>query len=50
MKEIMTKGFKADDNLNDLILDGNVTAEQKAKFVDYVENLAFFKPRKGGGL
>ncbi len=47
MKEIMTKGFKADDNLKDLILDGNATAEQKAKFVDYVENLAFFKPRKG---
>ena len=48
MKEIMTKGFKADDNLKDLILDGNATAEQKAKFVDYVENLALFKPRKGG--
>ena len=47
MKEIMTKGFKADDNLKDLILDGNATAEQKAKFVDYVENLALFKPRKG---
>ena len=48
MKEIMTKGFKADDNLKDLILDGNATAEQKAKFVDYVENMALFKPRKGG--
>ena len=48
MKEIMTKGFKADDNLKDLILDGNATAEQKAKFVDYVENLVLFKPRKGG--
>ena len=47
MKEIMTKGFKADDNLKDLILDGNATAEQKAKFVDYVENLALFKPHKG---
>ena len=47
MKEIMTKGFKADDNLKDLILDGNATAEQKAKFIDYVENLALFKPRKG---
>ena len=33
MKEIMTKGFKADDNLKDLILDGNATAEQKAKFI-----------------
>ena len=47
MKEIMTKSFKADDNLKDLILDGNATAEQKAKFIDYVENLAQFKPRKG---
>ena len=47
MKEIMTKGFKADDNLKDLILDGNATAEQKTKFVDYVENMALFKPRKG---
>ena len=47
MKEIMTKGFKADDNLKDLILDGNATAEQKAKFIDYVENLAQFEPRKG---
>ncbi len=47
MKEIMTEGFKADDNLKDLILDGNATAEQKAKFIDYVENLAQFEPHKG---
>ena len=47
IKEIMTKSFKADDNLKDLIIDGNATAEQKAKFIDYVENLAKFEPRKG---
>ena len=47
IKEIMTKSFKADDNLKDLIIEGMATDEQKAQFVDYVENLAQFKPRKG---
>ena len=47
IKEIMQQGFKADDNLKDLILDGTATNEQKAKFVDYVENLAKYKVRKG---
>ncbi|MBC8325258.1 MAG: hypothetical protein H8E27_06495 [Verrucomicrobia subdivision 3 bacterium] len=47
IKEIMQQGFKADDNLKDLILDGTATAEQKAKFVDYVENLAKYQVRKG---
>ena len=47
IKEIMQQGFKADDNLKDLILDGTASDEQKAKFVDYVENLAKYKVRKG---
>ena len=47
IKEIMTKSFKADDNLKDLIIEGMATDEQNAQFVDYVENLAQFKPRKG---
>ena len=47
IKEIMQQGFKADDNLKDLVLDGIATDEQKAKFVDYVENLAQYKVRKG---
>lgn len=47
IKEIMEQGFKADGNLKDLILDGTATDEQKAKFVDYVENLAKYKVRKG---
>ena len=47
IKEIMTKSFKADDNLKDLIIEGMATDEQKAQFIDYVENLAQFKPRKG---
>jgi len=47
IKEIMQQGFKADDNLKDLILEGSANDEQKAKFVDYVENLAKYKVRKG---
>ncbi len=47
IKEIMQQGFKADDNLKDLVLDGTATDEQKVKFVDYVENLAQYKVRKG---
>ncbi len=47
IKEIMQQGFKADENLKDLILDGTATDEQKAKFVDYVENLAKYQVRKG---
>ena len=43
----MTKSFKADDNLKDLIIEGMATDEQKAQFIDYVENLAQFEPRKG---
>ena len=47
IKEIMQQGFKADGNLKELILDGKATAAQKAKFVDYCENLAKYKVRKG---
>ena len=47
IKEIMTKSFKADDNLKDLIIEGMATDAQNAQFIDYVENLAQFKPRKG---
>jgi len=47
LKEIMQKSFKQEGNLKDLILEGMATDEQKAQFVDYVENLAQFKPRKG---
>ena len=47
IKEIMQQGFKAEGNLKELILDGKATDEQKAKFVDYVENLAKYKVRKG---
>ena len=47
IKEIMQQGFKADGNLKDLILDGEASEEQKAKFVDYVENLAKYQVRKG---
>ena len=47
IKEIMTKSFKADDNLKDLIIEGMAADELKAQFVNYVENLAQFKPRKG---
>ena len=47
IKEVMQKSFKQEGNLKDLILEGKATAEQKAQFIDYVENLAQFKPRKG---
>ena len=47
IKEIMQQGFKAEGNLKELILEGKATDEQKAKFVDYVENLAKYKVRKG---
>jgi hypothetical protein len=47
IKEVMQQGFKADGNLKDLILDGTATAEQRAKFVSYMENLAKYKVRKG---
>ena len=43
----MQESFKKETNLKDLILEGMATDEQKAQFVDYVENLAQFKPRKG---
>ena len=47
IKEIMQKGFKADDNLKELIIDGKATKAQKEQFVDYAENLAKYKVRKG---
>ena len=47
LKEVMQKSFKQEGNLKDLILDGKATADQKAKFIDYVENLAQYKIRKG---
>tara|TARA_B100001939_G_scaffold257097_1_gene224001 strand:+ start:150 stop:536 length:387 start_codon:yes stop_codon:yes gene_type:complete len=47
IKEIMQKGFKADGNLKELILDGEASEAQKAKFVEYCENLAKYQVRKG---
>ena len=47
IKEIMQEGFKKEGSLKSLVLDGKATDEQKAKFVDYVENLAKYKVRKG---
>ena len=43
----MQKSFKQEGNLKDLIIEGMATDEQKVQFIDYVENLAQFKPRKG---
>ena len=47
LKEIMQKSFKQEGNLKDLILEDMATAEQKTQFIDYVENLAQYKIRKG---
>ena len=47
IKEIMQESFKQEGNLKDLIIEGMATDEQKVQFIDYVENLAQFKPRKG---
>ena len=47
IKEIMQESFKQEGNLKDLIIEGMATDEQNAQFIDYVENLAQFEPRKG---
>ncbi len=47
IKEIMQKGFKTDGNLKELIIDGKATTTQKDQFIDYAENLAKYKVRKG---
>ena len=47
IREIMQNGFKAEGNLKKQMLDGKATTEQKAQFIDYVENLAQYKIRKG---
>jgi hypothetical protein len=47
IREIMQKSFKQEGNLKDLILEDMATAEQKTQFIDYVENLAQYKIRKG---